>query len=194
MASNDNTPIVQAVAVSEIRGADATPLLEAIPAEAVEYSPFATTEAVAADQRRASHAADMRGCRAGAGDAARAEAAEALRGRGEVDERLGGGALGAEQQRELLAAQERRLREAEAARVAERRGDGVDARDVVDVVVARAVDGDGGGDARGRRDGDARGRRRGDGGEGDDDAETTSSDGGDAERVEEDQRIVASEE
>ena len=62
------------------------------------------------------------------------------------------------------------------------------------VVVARAVDGDGGGDARGRRDGDARGRRRGDGGEGDDDAETTSSDGGDAERVEEDQRIVASEE
>ena len=66
--------------------------------------------------------------------------------------------------------------------------------DVVVVVVARAVDGDGGGDARGRRDGDARGRRRGDGGEGDDDAETTSSDGGDAERVEEDQRIVASEE
>ena len=65
---------------------------------------------------------------------------------------------------------------------------------VVVVVVARAVDGDGGGDARGRRDGDARGRRRGDGGEGDDDAETTSSDGGDAERVEEDQRIVASEE
>ena len=62
------------------------------------------------------------------------------------------------------------------------------------VVVARAVDGDGGGDARGRRDGDARGRRRGDGGEGDGDAETTSSDGGDAERVEEDQRIVASEE
>ena len=56
MASNDNTPIVQAVAVSEIRGADATPLLEAIPAEAVEYSPFATTEAVAADQRRASNA------------------------------------------------------------------------------------------------------------------------------------------
>ena len=40
--------------MSEIRGADATPLLEAIPAEAVEYSPFATTEAVAADQRRAS--------------------------------------------------------------------------------------------------------------------------------------------
>ena len=66
--------------------------------------------------------------------------------------------------------------------------------DVVVVVVARAVDGDGGGDARGRRDGDARGRRRGDGGEGDGDAETTSSDGGDAERVEEDQRIVASEE
>ena len=66
--------------------------------------------------------------------------------------------------------------------------------DVVVVVVARAVDGDGGGDARGRRDGDARGRRRGDGGEGDDDAETTSSDGGDAERVEEDQRTVASEE
>ena len=65
---------------------------------------------------------------------------------------------------------------------------------VVVVVVARAVDGDGGGDARGRRDGDARGRRRGDGGEGDDDAETTSSDGGDAERVEEDQRTVASEE
>ena len=65
---------------------------------------------------------------------------------------------------------------------------------VVDDDVTRAVDGDGGGDARGRRDGDARGRRRGDGGEGDDDAETTSSDGGDAERVEEDQRIVASEE
>ena len=65
--------------------------------------------------------------------------------------------------------------------------DGDDVGDVVDVVVvARAVDGDGGGDARGRR--------RGDGGEGDDDAETTSSDGGDAERVEEDQRIVASEE
>ncbi len=75
-------------------------------------------------------------------------------------------------------------------------GDDVVVGDVVvdDVVVARAVDGDGGGDARGRRDGDARGRRRGDGGEGDDDAETTSSDGGDAERVEEDQRIVASEE
>ncbi len=72
--------------------------------------------------------------------------------------------------------------------------DGDDVGDVVDVVVARAVDGDGGGDARGRRDGDARGRRRGDGGEGDGDAETTSSDGGDAERVEEDQRIVASEE
>ena len=71
MASNDNTPIVQAVAVSEIRGADATPLLEAIPAEAAEYSPFATTEAVAADQRRASNAADMRGCRDGAGDAVR---------------------------------------------------------------------------------------------------------------------------
>ena len=53
--------------------------------------------------------------------ALRAEAAEALRGRGEVDERLGGVALVAEQQRELLAAQERRLREAEAARVAERR-------------------------------------------------------------------------
>jgi len=75
-------------------------------------------------------------------------------------------------------------------------GDDVVVEDVVVVVVvvARAVDGDGGGDARGRRDGDARGRRRGDGGEGDDDAETTSSDGGDAERVEEDQRIVASEE
>ena len=72
------------------------------------------------------------------------------------------------------------------------KGDGDDV--VVGDVVARAVDGDGGGDARGRRDGDARGRRRGDGGEGDDDAETTSSDGGDAERVEEDQRIVASEE
>ena len=53
--------------------------------------------------------------------ALRAEAAEALRGRGEVDERLGGVALVAEQQRELLAAQERRLREAEAARVAEKR-------------------------------------------------------------------------
>ena len=72
--------------------------------------------------------------------------------------------------------------------------DGDDVVGDVVVVVTRAVDGDGGGDARGRRDGDARGRRRGDGGEGDDDAETTSSDGGDAERVEEDQRIVASEE
>ena len=70
MASNDNTPIVQAVAVSEIRGADATPLLEAIPAEAVEYSPFATTEAIASDQRRASNPADTRACRDGAGDAA----------------------------------------------------------------------------------------------------------------------------
>ena len=70
MASND-PPVVQAVAVSEIRGADATPLLEAIPAEAVEYSPFATTEAVAADQRRASNPADTRACRDDAGDAVR---------------------------------------------------------------------------------------------------------------------------
>ena len=72
MASNHDPPVVQAVAVSEIRGADATPLLEAIPAEAVEYSPFATTEAVAADQRRASNPADTRACRDGAGDAVRA--------------------------------------------------------------------------------------------------------------------------
>ena len=71
MASRNDPPIVQAVAVSEIRGADATPLLEAIPAEAVEYSPFATTEAVAADQRRASATADTRACRDGAGDAVR---------------------------------------------------------------------------------------------------------------------------
>ena len=71
MASNHDPPIVQAVAVSEIRGADATPLLEAIPAEAVEYSPFATTEAVAADQRRASNPADTRACRDDAGDAVR---------------------------------------------------------------------------------------------------------------------------
>ena len=40
MASNDNTPIVQAVAVSEIRGADATPLLEAIPRRSRRVQPL----------------------------------------------------------------------------------------------------------------------------------------------------------
>ena len=70
MASNDNTPIVRP-SPSPKSAAPTPPLLEAIPAEAVEYSPFATTEAVAADQRRSSATADTRACRDGAGDAVR---------------------------------------------------------------------------------------------------------------------------